>query len=227
MFDLEAIVHHIQKHIVGVLIHQKYARFRDLRPPRVDTNLYSYHLRLLTKKGWIDKTESGYTLSAKGLVYVDRVSIKKLNIRTQPKIITMLVIQNSDGDVLLTRRTKQPHIDTWTLPHGKTHVEDQSILKSAVREWSEKLGGQAAAGIIHAGDCYVRVVGETGVASAALMHIFYATTDDIAVNDNLHWVRLHKLAQYDLAPAVEQIVSRTFFRDPYFFEEYNVELRET
>lgn len=214
------ITHHIQRHIIGVLIHQKYARFRDLRPPQVDTNLYSYHLKVLQKEGWIDKTTEGYTLSLEGLAYVDRVSLKKLNIRTQPKIITMLVIQNSDGDVLLLRRNKQPYIDTWTLPYGKTHIDDESIIASAQREWHEKLG-QALPSLSHAGDCYIRTHRDATILSSTLAHVFYATTDDIELNDKLQWVRPHKLSHYTLAPAVDKIITRTFFRDPYFFEEYD------
>ena len=36
--------------------------------------------------------------------------------------------------------------------------------------------------------------------------------------------KAHKLAELDLAPAVEQIIARTFFRDPYFFENYEENL---
>lgn len=216
------ISHHIQKHIIGVLIHQKYARFRDLRPPRVDTNLYSYHLKVMQKDGWIEKTPLGYTLSQEGLAYVDRVSLKKLNIRSQPKIISMLVVQNSDGDVLLLRRTKQPYIDTWTLPYGKTHIDDPSIIEGAKREWREKLGNEPA-NIVHAGDGYIRVRKDDVIISTTFAHVFYITDDNVTLNDKLQWVRPHKLSQYTLAPAVEQIVARTFFRDPYFFEEFEEE----
>ncbi|HMS93433.1 MAG TPA: NUDIX hydrolase [Candidatus Saccharibacteria bacterium] len=216
------ISHHIQKHIVGVLIHQKYARFRDLRPPGVDTNLYSYHLKAMQKDGWVEKTTEGYTLTQNGLAYVDRVSLKKLNVRSQPKIISMLVVQNSDGDVLLLRRTKQPYIDTWTLPYGKTHIDDPSILEGAKREWREKLGDEPAT-IVHAGDGYIRVKKDETVISTTLAHVFYITDDNVQMNGKLQWVRPHKLTQYDLAPAVEQIVARTFFRDQYFFEEFEEE----
>ena len=217
------INHHIQKHIVGVLIHQKYARFRDLRPPRVDTNLYSYHLKAMQKDGWVEKATEGYTLTQDGLAYVDRVSLKKLNVRSQPKIVSMLVVQNSDGDVLLLRRTKQPYIDTWTLPYGKTHIDDASILDGARREWREKLGDAPSENMVHAGDCYIRVHRESKVISSTLVHVFYAESDDVAPDDALQWARPHKLSQYDLAPAVEKIVARTFFRDPYFFEEFEEE----
>lgn len=224
MFNKNPINHHIQKHIIGVLIHKKYARFRDLRPPRTDTNLYSYHLKVLQKDGWVVKVDEGYTLSEKGLVYVDRVSIKKLNIRSQPKIISMLVVQNKDGDVLLQKRTKQPYIDTWTLPYGKAHIDDKSTLAGAVREWKEKLGTTPPQDIIHAGDCYIRIIHEGEILTSTLAHVFYACSDTVVANENIQWARPHKLAQYDLAPAVEQIVTRTFFRDPFFFEEYVEEL---
>ena len=125
MIDQFIPEHHIQKHILGVLMHMKYARFRDMRPPKVDTNLYTYHLNILKKRGFIIKTDDGYCLGREGLSYVDRVSIKSLKIRTQPKIITMIVVQNANGDVLLQRRTKQPHIDTWTLPYGKLHIDSR------------------------------------------------------------------------------------------------------
>lgn len=227
MIDTIIIGHHIQRHILGVLYHQKIARFRDLRPQNVDTNLYSYHLRSLIKQGMLRKVEGGYTLGDRGLAYIDRVSSKSMLIRTQPKIVTMIVTQNSNGDVLLQRRTKQPHLDTWTLPYGKLHIEDYSILGAARREADEKLG-LIEPSLIHAGDCYIRVYTGKGedrqILSSTLVHVFYLETDDIVVSEKLQWARPHKLAEFDLAPAVEQIVARTFFRDPYFFEEYEADM---
>lgn len=218
MFEQNPISHHIQKYIIGVLIHQKFARFRDLRPPKVDTNVYSYHLKVLTRAGWIDKSPSGYTLSPRGLVYVDRVSIAKLNVRSQPKIITMLLIQNSEGEVLLQKRTKQPYIDTWTLPYGKTHVDDVSIQFAAERESKEKLGLSDLT-LRHAGDAYIRVWLDQAILSTTLAHIFRAETDDITPTDALAWVKPLALSQRPLAPAVEAIVTRSFFGDDHFFVE--------
>lgn len=213
------IEHHIQKYIIKVLMHQKYARFRDLRPQNVDTNLYSYHLKVMQKNGLVVKTDEGYTLTQDGLMYVDRVTLTKLNVRTQPKIITMLVIQNDEGDILLSRRDKQPYINAWTLPYGKTHIDDLTILDGARREWQDKIGGILPK-ITHAGDCYIRVRESERTLSATLAHVFYAVAEGVDTHEDLRWIRPHKLAQYELAPAVEQIVARTFFRDPYFFEEF-------
>ena len=140
MIESTTVTHHIQKSILEMLMYRSTARFRDLRPPKTDTNLFTYHLQALIKAGLVKKLPTGYSLSTKGLSYVDRVSTENRMIRMQPKIISMLLIQNSDGDVLLQRRTKQPYIDSWTLPYGKLHIDDESVEEAAQREAFEKLG---------------------------------------------------------------------------------------
>lgn len=222
MFEKLSVNHHIQKHIIDVLMYTDSARFRDLRPPKVDTNLFTYHLKNLVKSGAVIKNEQGYTLSTAGLSYVDRVSTEKKAIRTQPKIITMLVIQNSEGDILLQRRTKQPYIDTWTLPYGKLHVEDKSVREAAQREAFEKLGLENPE-LEHAGDAYIRVWAHDSLLSTTLAHVFRAYRDYDVVRDDLVWARPHKLRDYKLSPAVEEIMTRTFFKDPFYFEEFEVQ----
>ena len=222
MIEQLNIQHHIQKYIIGVLLRQKIARFRDLRPPKTDTNLFSYHLKLLIRGGMIDKRDDGYTLSPLGLAYVDRVNAEKIIIRQQPKIITMLVVQNSDGDVLLQKRAKQPYIDTWNLPNGKLHIDDISLTSAAQREAHKKLGLENQA-VHHAGDCYIRVRQDDAPISVTLAHIFTFNSDNIPMTDQLQWIQPHKLNQLDLAPVIDQIVARAFFRDPFFFEEFEAE----
>lgn len=222
MIKFTSVNHHIQKHIIDVLTYSETARFRDLRPPKVDTNLFTYHLNTLVKLGMVMKVDSGYALTTSGLSYVDRVNIEKRVIRTQPKIISMIVIQNEEGDVLLWRRTKQPYINTWTLPYGKLHIEDASVMDAAKREVQEKLAFDAH-DLEHAGDCYIRVSVGGELISTTLAHVFRCYRDDIKVTENLVWARPHKLAQYKLTPAVQEIITRTFFKDPFYFEEYDVE----
>lgn len=202
-------------------MHQKLARFRDLRPSRTDTNLFAYHLKLMTKNGLVDKTDDGYQLAPIGLAYVDRVNADKLFIRSQPKIVTMLVVQNSDGDILLMKRNKQPYIDTWTLPYGKLHIDDESLESAAQREAYEKLGLEKQE-LEHAGDCYIRVRASDGILSSTLAHVFRFYRDGIETSDRTRWFRPHRLNELDLAPAVEDIMTRTFFRDPHFFEEFTI-----
>jgi len=220
MIESVSVTHHIQKHIIDVLMYVEVARFRDLRPDRTDTNLFTYHLNALVKSGIVAKVSGGYSLSTIGLSYVDRVSTEKKTIRSQPKIITMLLIQNSEGDVLLQKRSKQPYINAWTLPYGKLHIDDPSVIVAAKREAKEKLGLDDQE-MRHAGDCYIRVKTGDEILSTTLAHVFRFNRDDIKLSDEIIWARPHKLRDYKLAPAVEEIVARGFFNDPFFFEEFD------
>lgn len=223
MIDKNDIQHHIQRHIMAVLTYKEYARFSEMRPKGIDSNAYSYHLTKLLKNEIILKNGAQYTLSQTGLTYVDRVSADSKKVRTQPKIITMLVVQNGNGDILLQQRNKQPYINQWTLPYGKLHIDDNSVKAAAERELHEKLGIESTK-LVHAGDCYIRVKDDASILTSTLAHIFKFYSDDIAESDTVQWVRPHKLMNYSLAPAVEQIVARTFFNDPFFFEEFEVDL---
>ncbi len=224
MFEQDTLKHHIQRHIVGHLMTHEYARFRDMRPPRTDTNLFSYHLKLLLKGGFVMKTDLGYCLGQKGMQYVDRVQQNKMLPRTQPKIITMLLVQDGYGKVLLQKRTKQPYINSWTLPYGKIHIDDTSVLVAAKREAQEKLQYDPHK-LRHAGDCYIRVFAAGEIQTATLAHIVRFETDAIVATDSLQWVEPLDLAGHQLAPAVEPIVTRAFFGDNFFFEEFQVELK--
>jgi len=224
MIEHTQITHHIQKHIISVLMYRKSARFSELRPPKTDTNLFSYHLKVLQKENLVKRLNNGYELSQKGLIYVDRLS-NKLIPRIQPKIITMLLIQDDDGNVLLQKRTKQPYIDMWTLPNGKLHLEDASLQACAEREVREKVGLDSL-DLKHIGDSYMRVKDTDGsVLTLTFAHIFRAQTSLLPEESpNLRWIHPRKLAGSDLAPGVDQVLARSFFNDPFFFEEFYTEL---
>jgi 8-oxo-dGTP pyrophosphatase MutT (NUDIX family) len=222
MFEQDTLKHHIQRAIVSYLLTHEYARFRDLRPSKIDTNLFSYHLKLLMKQEYIVKDEKGYTLGSKGLRYVDRVRADDIRVRTQPKIITMLLVQEGYGKVLLQKRTKQPYINTWTLPYGKLHIDDATVIDAARREAQEKLNYDPHK-LRHVGDCYIRVKAGEQIESTTLVHVVRFETDAILPTDTLQWVEPLDLLKLKLAPAVEQIITRSFFGDIFFFEEFTQE----
>lgn len=198
-------------------MYQKVARFRDLRPPRTDTNLFSYHLKALMKSGYIIKLETGYTLSRLGLIYVDRLSNDKVSIREQPKIITMLVLTNARKEILLQQRRKQPFIGCWTLPHGKLHMDDTSIHEAAQREAKEKLGIQNL-DVKHAGNGYIRVTSDGEQLTAALAHVFKGTYDGNFTSATERYVPRDQFSSLLLAPAVAELVDHALFHESFFVE---------
>lgn len=202
--------HIVQKHILSQLLVQKYSRFRDLRPKGVDTNLYSYHLKRLIAEGLVHKTDDGYSISNIAAVTMTAQTM-------QPEVA--FVIQNSDGDVLLKQRAAQPFADCYILPGAKLDTRQSSIMEAAQVHVTDEIT-DSKVGITRAGDSYVRIRYDNEILSTQLLHIFRFEVDAVHDAKQLVWARPHKIAQYALAPCVEQIMSRTFFKDEHFFEEF-------
>ncbi len=215
-------MHHIQKHILSVLTHNKTARFSQLRPPRTDSNLFSYHLKSLLKEKLVEKISEGYTLSAKGLALVDRLSMSSFEPRVQPKIITMAVILNNKGEVLMQQRKKQPFINKLTLPSGKLHLEDDSILKAAQREVDEKTGLKIS-NLKHVGDFYITVKRDKETISSVLAHLFLSKLKNKpSLPLGSEWRKVDNLNSKDLAPAIEKIIKSVANGATDVFEELKV-----
>jgi len=227
MFDIDYISHPIQKHILHVLTDRKNARFRDMRKPGTDSNLYSYHLKQIIKDGFVEKTDKGYRLTAKGLLYVDRVSHESSKPRQQPKIITMILLKNNKNQILLTKRNRQPFITRWTFPNGKIHLEDASIQSSAERELAEKTN-LTLHGLSHVGDCYIKTAADSLTINTVLAHIFYKSVGNLALDrEDMAWTDKNWRQQHKLAPGVEDIIKLVEKRSkqPFFTElEYKINL---
>lgn len=216
-------MHYIQKHILKTLMYTKVARFRDMRPPKVDSNAYNYHLKTLIKDGYIEKVNDGYELSPKGLSYVDKVSIEKFEPRVQPKLTNMLVIQNSDDQVLLLSKSKQPFIHSWMLPYGKVHLEDESFYSAAVREADEKLNIKPE-GLEHRGSCYIRALVRGELISSILANVFTASVSSTnELSEGSRWFSISELDSVVLAPATKEVLFKVFSANSLFFEQYNID----
>lgn len=213
--------HPIQTHILTVLSKQKHARFRDLRPDLTDTNLCSYHLKILVNRGLVVKSDEGYTLSQKGMF--ELYDLSQVDASRQPNVATIFVIQNGEGDILLQRRTEQPYLDGWSLPQGIILSSD-ALLQDAVARVARSLAGSTPLRFDYAGDAYIRFISDKSVLSSTLFHVFRAYSDEIVETESRMWARPHKLTQYGVMPGTEEIMTRTFFRDAMFFEEFTIDL---
>lgn len=219
---ITTVNHKIQKYIIDLLIRQQSARFSELRPPRVDTNLCTYHLRRLIALGMVQKHGNVYALGPQGLAYAAQA--KHGQEVAGPSVAIAFVIQNSEGDILLERRTRQPYIDTWALPGAGMVVSDASALDSARRALVDKFESPVDEHQpYHAGTAYIHVRRGDVPIESMLLHVFRLYTDEISTTDDLVWARPHRLADYALSPATEDIMTRTFFKDPFFFEEYDID----
>lgn len=214
--------HFIQRHILGVLMDQEYARFRDMRPDNVDSNAYSYHLGVLQKEKLVQKTDKEYTLTVPGLAYVDLLNSEAGESRQQPKIMTIVVIENEHGQLLAHPKERQPFIGKLTFPCGKLHMEDISIKQAALREAREKTG-VLLPDLRHIGDCYVAVTHEHRVAMNTLMHVFYTRVHTMSVTllPHVGWYDRDEFAAG--GPATKRVMQllNEQFNAHRFFDEHS------
>jgi len=161
------VMHYIQKYILNILTHQEFARFSDMRPPRIDSNAYSYHLRALQKDKYVEKTDQGYRLAPEGLRYVDSLSFEDLKPRKQPKLITILALHDGAGSWLLAERKVQPYIGKLMFPSGKQH-RGETREQQAVRELRENMALQTVP-LVFRGTADVQISDTTG---ELITHIF-------------------------------------------------------
>ena len=216
-------MHHIQKYILRTLMYTKKARFTDMRPPKVDSNAYSYHLRVLIKRGLVEKIDSLYRLSPEGLFYVDKVSMDNLEPRIQPKIITMIVITDDANNVLMFPKTKQPFIQAYMLPFGKVHLDDLTVFEAASREVIEKVGVEPSK-LKHVGDCYIHAKINGHLVWNVLAHVMTAKINKSKVDaPNYKWLSTAERKSYKLLPATEQIIDAVLKSKTFFFDNFEVD----
>ncbi len=129
-----------------------------------------YHLKQLTNDGLVQKRDDGkYELTLEGQNFSDSLSLKTLNPRIQPKIVTLLVCQNNKGEFLLYKRGKQPFLGLIGFPYGKIHLGEK-IAAAAERELLEKTGLKTKP--VHRGDVYLTIFKNGQVFTQMFCHVF-------------------------------------------------------
>ncbi len=105
-------MHHIQRHILKLLIENKEQRYSELRPKQVEPNQFVYHLKQLMKEDLVSKCNVGYELTAKGRSYADKLDHTSFAVQldSQPRNVLFLAVHDAARGWLLVRRDKQPTI---------------------------------------------------------------------------------------------------------------------
>lgn len=162
----------IQNHILLELTKHSVRRNSELRPRDVEGNLFAYHLKGLMSEGLVEKQDGGYGLSVKGKQFAGTYSLKTGRTRMQPKILTVIVCQNEQGDYLFARWHRQPNIGQVSFVHGMMHF-GVSVYEMAATELAEKAGLEAEE-LVYRGEVYVIGMRGEQVDRHMLVHIFEA-----------------------------------------------------
>ena len=162
-------MHKLESHILSLLTLSSRLRYSQLKPQNVEGNHFMYYLKKLIATGLVTKSDQHYMLTPQGQAHIDKLSLTNFQPRIQPKIVTLIVCQNSAGDYLLYRRKRQPFMGKVGFPYGKIHL-GESLLAAANRELLEKTG--ITAQLTHRGDAYLAIYNGTELISHMLCHIF-------------------------------------------------------
>lgn len=174
------IEHHIQREILERLTHAATQRFSELKPKGMESNIFMYHLKQLTKAGFVEKDAAAYRLASKGLSYVDGLSTENHRPRQQPKLIAIIALHNGAGQWLLAERKIQPYIGTLMFPSGKQHRGETSA-QHATRELYEKTG-LSGVPLIYRGTAEVQISNREGTL---LTHVVAMVYEGVIASDIL------------------------------------------
>ena len=199
-------MHYIQKYILDKLIFAETLRNRDMRPPHTESNLYQYHLKRLVDSGYVEHDEGGYTLSGKGLQYADKHSSDLKEQRPQPKLVTILMLENDNGETLLVPRKKQPFIGMYNLPSGKIH-EGETLLSAGQRELREKVGAKEHIELTPSGTVHLTITNGSDIISESYGFILSGTA--IEASKESLFVRRDGCTHLDLMPGVKELLQNT------------------
>lgn len=221
-------MHHIQAKILKKLLYVPESNYAALRPDRVESNHFAYHLEQLLKAGLIGKHDKSYRLTAAGLAYIDRLSHGDMTDRLQPHIVTAIDLTTPDGETLLFRRNFQPYLHLVGFPLGKMHYEE-SVADSAARELQEKTG-LTGIPLTQRGMVYIQASQNGVTIGRVLYHVFHGdvasrlATTTPAERGESFWADYQTLDPQMCMPGFLRVKELLAGDEQFFFDEIQAEL---
>lgn len=204
-------------------MYAKAARYRDLRPENVDSNLFNYHRKMMMKDGYIRRNSDGlYELSDKGLQFVERASVETMKVRSRPKLSVTFLLLDRNGKIAVWKKPVQPFIDTLNLPNGKIRFEDTNTLEAA-RRLLTKFYSDETATLQFRGVAEV-VVSHSDVAlSHTYSMIVVAHIDPTYVtNELIEWIMPNFLLKQETTPGAVEIVKDYLGAEYFQYKNYHL-----
>jgi len=225
----------IQNHIFSRLKNAKILRYSELQQKGVPNDLFNYHLQFLVKKGYIERSDEGYALSALGVKHVadfnppidksGSTHLFKVNVLTVVSRIHDRKIQ-----ILNQLRTSNPSYGKVGVMGGVVH-KGESIEDAAARKLKVETGLDATFKIVGMQRRMMYIKGE--LFSDVLFPIAYsdaATGELLTDTEYGHnmWVDIDKAIENEsavfdsikmLPHVLKAIRDKKISKLPFFYEE--------
>ena len=137
----------IQNHILSKLKNADQMRYSELMPEKVPNDLFNYHLQFLVKKGFVKKSDEGYSLDEAGVKHVADPDTEKDN----PKIASLfkvnvitLVSRKNKGKIEILNQLRTSHPSFGKVGAMGGIVRKEEIIQAAAKRKLETETGLTA-----------------------------------------------------------------------------------
>lgn len=221
-------MHRLQQHILKEITLTGPRRFTELKPKSIEGNKFVYHLHALIREGYVAPHKNAYILTAAGKRYAERMSLESYQERVQPKIVTLLVLKNKQGEYLLYKRRRVPFRNMVSFPYGKMHLGER-VEDAAARELIEKTGLSAV--LTFRGSVYLAIHDEEEIVSHMLCHVFTGKKyqGDLRAQTpagDCFWGNPYTLDTRFCMPGTQQVLKQLQSSKKNFFAEYFLDVHE-
>lgn len=214
------IEHHLQKKVIADLVECETARFADLKPNHIDSNVFTYHLQVLLKQKFITKTTEGtYELTNKGKLYGINSSLRKHDLLAQAHSIILLSVRD-ENRWLLRRRSVQPLYGKIGFIHGEP-IAGETILAAANRILHKRTELKGALTVKGSG--YVCLSDDKDLVSYSHFTLLEANNlqgtlkDSDAHGDNL-WLQSPDFSSGEMIPSMQTLVEQITKSNLFFLD---------
>lgn len=209
------IKHHIQREIFQNLRKSGPTRYKNLKIDSIESSLFVYHLKELTKSSLIEKDSDGmYRLTENGVKLAQHYSSEIGDMRLSVPSYTIIIARSTKNKWLLYKREKAPFMGYYSTVSGKIH-HGESLNVSLKRETNEVFGTEIITNPQFI--CYSSIVIH-GAESDATTHItgpvwFIDKVREESINKNykkgvLCWENWEKLPYDRFIPGWNEMVGR-------------------
>jgi len=135
----------IQAHIINKLLLSPILRYSKIRPRDCENDLFNYHLQFLVKKGLVERSVKGYSLSDEGIfVAMNDMKISgKVGVSNSHKMncLDLVVKQSKSGEMMILnhKRMRFPYMNQWGITGGSIN-NGETVLEAAKRTLKLKFG---------------------------------------------------------------------------------------
>lgn len=202
--------HFIQKDVINTLSQVDSANYSDIKPPQMDGNQFTYHLKQLIADKLVAKNPNGtYSLTQTGRAYL----VHRYEDQSKSAHSIFLIVLRYNDQIMLRTRKVQPQLGYTGLLHGEPittstteqAIADRTLHKTGLTVNRIKIHGSGLIKIHVAGELQSfshAIVAETWVDSLA----GFQPEDETGTN---LWTTENSLQQTDkLIPSTADILHR-------------------